>query len=97
LSESDPTPFDPIASLHLQVERGPQGTLGLCFSQDYSDSAIELASELRPIRVLLFRVEEIESELKKKQPFDRLELVRKKWRGAVKYARPDSDLSAAGE
>jgi hypothetical protein len=95
--ETDPTPFDPIARLHLQVERRPQGTLGLFFSQDYSDSAIELASELRPIRVLLLRVEVIEWELKKKQPFDMLKLVWKKWRAAVKFARPDYDLKLAGE
>jgi len=91
------TPFDPIARLHLQVERRPQGTLGLFFSRKYSNSAIELASDLRPIRVLLFRIEEIDSELKKEQRFDILELVRKKWRGAVKYARPDYDLIVADE
>jgi hypothetical protein len=88
----DPTPFDPIARLHLQVGRRPQGTLGLFFSRAFSDSAIELATELRPIRVLLIRVEDVEWELLKQQPFDMLNLVRKKWRAAVMYARPDFEL-----
>jgi hypothetical protein len=95
--ESNPTPFDPIARLHLQVERRPQGTLGLFFSRAYSDSAIELASELRPIRVLLFRAGEIDWELKKEQSFDMLKLVRKKWHGAVKYAKPDYELNTVSK
>jgi hypothetical protein len=90
--ESQPTPFDPIARLHLQVERRPRGMLGLFFSRDYSDSAIELARELRPIRVLLLRVDEIALELKAPEPFDMLGLVRKKWLKAIMYAIPDFDL-----
>ncbi len=90
--ENRPTPFDPIARLHLQVERRPQGTLGLFFSQDYSNSAVELARELKPIRVLLLRVEEIVLELKRPVPFDMLGLVSRKWRAAMMYARPDFNL-----
>jgi hypothetical protein len=91
--ESASTSFDPIARLHLQVERRPIGTMGLFFSRDYSDSAIELAAELRPIRVLLFRVEGIVWELKKERSFDMLKLVEKKWRAAMHYARPDWNTS----
>ena len=95
--ENHPTPFDSIARLHLQVERRPQGTLGLFFSREYSTSAVELARELRPIRVLLPRVEEISLELKKPQPFDMLQLVRRKWRAVMLYGRPDYELAMIKE
>lgn len=67
--------------------------LGLFFSQDYSDSAVELVRELRPIRVLLLRVKEINMELQKSGPFDMLQLVRRKWFKAMMYGRPDFDLA----
>jgi hypothetical protein len=86
--EADPTPFDPIARLYLQVGRRPQGTIGLFFSRDYSDAAEELARELRPIRVLLFRAGEIQWALTREPPLDMLEVVRRKWRLALESASP---------
>jgi hypothetical protein len=87
--EADPTPFDPIARLYLQVGRRPRGTIGLFFSQAYSPAAEELARELRPIRVLLFRTEEIQWALTREPPLDMIEVVRRKWRLALEQARPD--------
>jgi hypothetical protein len=91
--ESDPTPFDPIARLHLQVERRPLGTLGLFYSRAYSRAAEELVRELRPIRVLLFRTREIDWALTRSQPLDMLEIVRRKWRAALELAIPDFPIS----
>jgi hypothetical protein len=54
---------DPIARLHLQVERRPVGTLGLFFADEYSEAAVELAAELRPIRVILLTAAEINRAL----------------------------------
>jgi hypothetical protein len=87
--EADPTPFDPIARLYLQVGRRPRGTIGLFFSQTYSPAAEELARELHPIRVLLFRTEEIQWALTREPPLDMIEVVRRKWRLALEKARPD--------
>jgi len=91
--ESNPTSFDAVARLYLQVGRRPRGTIGLFFSQSYSKAAEELARELRPIRVLLFRTEEIHWALKKESPLDMLEIVRTKWRAALALASPDYPVS----
>lgn len=95
--EQQPTAFDAIARFHLQVERRPLGTLGLFFSRDYSDAALELASELRPMRVLLFRAIEIakalEYALNGGGDFSMMKLVRAKWLNAVKSAKPDAYAS----
>jgi hypothetical protein len=91
--ESDPTSFDPVARLYLQVGRRPRGTIGLFFSRAYSKAAEELARELRPIRVLLFRTEEIHWALTKESPLDMLEIVRTKWRAALELASPDFPVS----
>jgi hypothetical protein len=91
--ESDPTSFDPVARLYLQVGRRPRGTIGLFFSRSYSEAAEELARELRPIRVLLFRVEEIHWALTKESPLDMLEIVQTKWRAALELAKPDYPVS----
>jgi len=91
--ESDPTSFDAVARLYLQVGRRPRGTIGLFFSQSYSKAAEELARELRPIRVLLFRTEEIQWALTKESPLDMLEIVRTKWRAALELASPDFPVS----
>ncbi len=87
--EADPTSFDPIARLYLQVGRRPLGTMGLFFSQAYSPAARELAAELRPIRVLLFRNDEIQWALTRESPLDMLDIVRRKWRAALELAVPD--------
>jgi hypothetical protein len=87
--EADPTPFDPIARLYLQVGRRPRGTIGLFFAQGYSQAAEELSRELRPIRVLLFRTKEIQWALTRESPLDIIEVVRRKWRLALEEARPD--------
>jgi hypothetical protein len=87
--EADPTPFDPIARLYLQVGRRPQGTMGLFFSRTYSQAAEELVKELRPIRVLLFRTNEIDWALTREPPLDMLEVVRRKWRTALESGVPD--------
>lgn len=90
--QADPVPFEPIARLHLQVGRRTEGTLGLFFARNYSDAAVELAKELRPIRVLLFRVAEIHRGLTQEPPHDILNLVRRKWRMAVEEGRPEGPL-----
>jgi len=90
--ESEPTSFEPIARLYLQVGRRPEGTIGLFFSRLYSEAAEELAAELRPIRVLLFRIEEIEWALISEPPLDMVEVVRRKWRLALESAIPGRDL-----
>lgn len=95
--EADPTPFDPIARLYLQVGRRPRGTIGLFFSRVYSTAAEELARELRPIRVLLFRTEEIQWALTREPPLDMLEVVRRKWRLALESASPDENVTNYSE
>jgi hypothetical protein len=95
--EADPTPFDPIARLYLQVGRRPRGTIGLFFSRVYSIAAEELAAELRPIRVLLFRADEIQWALTREPPLDMLEIVRRKWRAAMELAVPDFSIALLPE
>ncbi len=95
--EADPTPFDPIARLYLQVGRRPRGTIGLFFSREYSESAEELARELRPIRVLLFRTGEIQWALTREPPLDMLEVVRRKWRLALELASPNESVANYSE
>jgi hypothetical protein len=90
--EADPTPLDPIARLYLQVGRRPQGTIGLFFAQTYSQAAEELVKELRPIRVLLFRTEEINWALTSTPPLEMLEIIRRKWRAALELGIPDDML-----
>jgi hypothetical protein len=87
--EADPTPFDPIARLYLQVGRRPDGTMGLFFAQDYSPAAEELVKELHPIRVRLFRTMEIHWALTREPPLDMLEIVRRKWRAALESGMPN--------
>ena len=91
--EQDKTSFDPLARFHLQVERRPVGTIGLFFARDYTEPATELARELRPIRVLLFRIAEINWALTRSPQMTMLEMVERKWRSAVIYAKPDYLLS----
>jgi hypothetical protein len=91
--QADPIPFEPIARLYLQVGRRPEGTIGLFFAPDYSGAAKELIRELHPIRVLLFRANEINEALTREPPLDMLELVRWKWRMALEGGRPDTWLS----
>ncbi len=93
--EGEPTPFDPIARLHLQVGRRPEGTIGLFFARSYSAAADELARELHPIRVLLFRADEIHWALTQVPPLDMLGMVRRKWRSALELGKPDTLLSEA--
>jgi hypothetical protein len=90
--QADPIPFEPIARLYLQVGRRPEGTMGLFFARVYSEAAEALVRELRPIRVLLFRAEEIDRALTREPPLDILEMVRRKWRMAVEEGRPDAPL-----
>jgi hypothetical protein len=90
--QTDPIPFEPIARLYLQVGRRPEGALGLFFAPKYSSAAEELSKELRPIRVLLFRVEEIQWALTREPPLDRLEMVRWKWHMALEEGRPDGPV-----
>ena len=90
--QADPIPFEPIARLYLQVGRRPEGTVGLFFARDYSEAALELAKELRPIRVLLFLASEIDRRLTREPPLDMLEMVRRKWRIAVEEGRPDASI-----
>jgi hypothetical protein len=87
--EADPTSFDPIARLYLQVGRRPEGTVRIFFSQAYTRAAEELVKELRPIRVLLFRTDEIDWALTRPRPLDMLEMVRRKWRAALELGIPD--------
>ncbi len=68
--------------------------MGLFFARTYSDAAEELIKELRPIRVLLFRVEEIQWALTREPPLDMLEIVRRKWHMALEEGRPDASLLA---
>ncbi len=93
----DPIPFEPIARLHLQVGRRPEGTLGLFFAREYSQAAEELVMELRPIRVLLFRAREIHEALTKTPPLDMLEMVRRKWWLALELGRPHASLDQLSE
>jgi len=95
--QADPTPFDPIARLYLQVGRRPRGTIGLFFSQAYSPAAEELAKELRPLRVLLFRTKDIDWALTRPHPLDMLEIVRRKWRAALELAVPDYSIALLPE
>ena len=95
--ETRPVAFEPIARLHLQVGRRPEGTLGLFFAQGYSQAAEELVKELRPIRVLLFRVDEMHEALTREPSLGMLEMVRWKWRMALKLGRPDVSLLLAFE
>ena len=89
-----PIPFEPIARLYLQVGRRPEGTIGLFFAPDYTEAAVELLKELRPIRVLLFLAAEINQALTQEPPLDILELVKRRWRMAVEQGRPDAVLVA---
>jgi hypothetical protein len=91
--QAEPIPFEPIARLYLQVGRRPEGAMGLFFARMYSDAAEELVKELRPIRVLLLRIEEIDWALTREPSLDMLELVRRKWCLAVEEGRPDASLS----
>jgi hypothetical protein len=91
--EKNPTSFDPIARLHLQVERRPVGTMGLFFARDYTDAAIELAHELRPIHVLLFTTVEINWALTRTPRLTMLDMVERKLRAAVIFAKPDYIIS----
>ncbi len=93
--ENKAIPFEPIARLHLQVGRRPEGTLGLFFASKYSPAAEELIKDLRPIRILLFRVPEMNWALTRERPLDMLELVRWKWRLALKSGRPDVSVPEA--
>jgi hypothetical protein len=90
--QADPIPFEPLARLYLQVGRRTEGTIGLFFARNYSEAAKELVKELRPIRVLLFRTDEINGGLTREPPVDILELVRRKWRIAVEKGQPDARL-----
>ena len=77
----------------MQVGRRLEGTVGLFFAPSFSEVAKELLKELRPIRVLLFRVDEIDWALTQEPPLDMLEMVRRKWRMALEEGRPDAPLS----
>jgi len=78
--------FDPIARLHLVAERRPVGTLGLLFTPfGFTEPALELVAELRPIRVLLFHYSDIDFAVHTR---DFLDTVYRKWRAAVKYGLP---------
>jgi hypothetical protein len=91
--QADPIPFEPIARLYLQIGRRPEGTMGLFFAPRYSPAAEELARELRPIRVLLFRADEVDRALTREPPLDMLGIVGRKWRSALALGRPDILLS----
>jgi hypothetical protein len=93
--QADPIPFEPIVRLYLQVGRRPEGTMGLFFAGRYSPAAEELARELRPIRVLPFRADEIHWALTREPPIDMLGMIRRKWRSALELGRPDTLLSQA--
>jgi hypothetical protein len=80
--------FGPIALLHTLLDTRPVGTLGLFFSAfGYTQPAIESTDRLRPVRVLLFDLEDLHWALARK-PFkgSMLELVRRKWVLAVMNA-----------
>jgi hypothetical protein len=77
--------FAPIVRLHFLAERRPVGTMALLFAaKGFTLPAIESASDLRPIRVLLFERGDIEFALKRE---NLLEVIRRKRRDAIKYGR----------
>jgi hypothetical protein len=91
--------FPPIAYLRALIEARPMGIMGLFFSPfGYTAPALESVRMLRPIRLLLFDVKDLEWALPPAQlskakavPFFRgrmLEMVRRKWLHAVHHANP---------
>ena len=59
--------------------------------------AEELAKELRPIRVLLFRTDDIDWGLTRNPQLDMFEIVRRKWRAALELGIPDYLISRLPE
>jgi hypothetical protein len=82
--------FAPIARLQVLAEQRVAGTLGLFFSAfGYTAAAVETADLLRPIRVLLFDQVDLAWSLAQRTfRGSMLEMVRRKWRLAVKLSRP---------
>lgn len=82
--------FGPIALMHVRVEQRPASTLGLFFAPfGYSPAALESASELRPLRVLLFDRSDLDWGLNQ---HNMMNAVREKWRMAVKFGRPNMSV-----
>jgi Restriction endonuclease len=83
--------FAPLAMLHQQAERRPVGTFGLFFSAfGFTPAAAELATHLRPLRVLLFTGPELAWSLGAKRGM--MTLVEQKWQRAVKSGRPNPSV-----
>lgn len=88
----DGVDFGPIARLHVLASQRPEGTLGLFFSAfGYTRPAQASAQLLRPIRVLLFDEEDLPFMLKKAQNMK--EGIQRKWKLALKHARPNIKIS----
>lgn len=92
--------FAPISLLHALLDLRPVGTMGLFFSAfGYTKPAEELATLLRPHRVLLFYREDLAwalpaanlSKAKAAKEFQgrMIDVVRRKWMLAVQYSRPN--------
>jgi hypothetical protein len=78
--------FGPIALLHLRVAQRPPNTMGLMFAPfDYTDAAIESASRLQPLCVVLFDMGDLELAIEGR---NMMEVVKRKWRLAVQFGLP---------
>jgi hypothetical protein len=88
--------FGPIALLAHRVDLRPVGTLGLFFSGfGYTTPALDAANLIRPLRVLLFDGLDLNWAVHgKARSFQgrMAEMVRIKWRLAVKLALPNVSL-----
>ena len=91
---SEPVDFGPIALLNALVEKRVIGTLGLFFSiSGYTTPALESTQDYRPIRVLLFDLEDLRWLVARKRKDRMMELVRRKWLLAVREGNPTLPVS----
>lgn len=86
----DKVDFGPIALLHVRCEDRPPNTMGLIIAPSgFTMPAIEEATRMRPLRVLLLTRRDLEWAIIHKSFID---MITEKWRMAVKYARPNYPL-----
>ncbi len=82
--------FAPISDFFDQVSRRPPGTLGLLFTAfSVSASALEKAKRHSPQSLLLIQRDDIAWACTNR---NMLQLIERKWRGAVKFGRFDYEV-----
>jgi len=85
--------FTSIARLHLLTEGCPIGTMGLLFAaKGFTNVSLEAAHLLKPLRILLFDNEDIETIISDDMP-SLVAGVRSKWKAAIMTGRPNIGLA----